>query len=72
MKNLSSPTVTRTITPKLLTAAPCGGRLTVRISEREQKPQTTEHKDRDGYKSSDKDRDRNHDRDRDRSRKSDN
>ena len=48
------------------------GKPTVCILEREQKPRTTECKDRDGYKSSDKDCDRNHDRDRDRSRKSDN
>ena len=41
-------------------------------SEREPKPQTTEHKDKDGYKSTDKDRDRNRDRERDRSKKSDN
>ena len=34
------------------------GKPTVRILEREQKPWTTEHKDREAYKSSDKDRDR--------------
>ena len=40
-------------------------------SEREQKPRTTEHRDKDGYRSSDKDRDRNHDRECDRSKKGD-
>ena len=35
------------------------GRQIGHSSEREQKPQTTECKDKDGYKSSDKDRDRN-------------
>ena len=44
------------------------GRHTTHSSEREQKPQTTECQDRDGYKSSDKDCDR----ERERSKKSDN
>ena len=37
----------------------------------EQKPRTTEHRDKDSFRSSDKDRDRNHDRERDRSNKGD-
>ena len=48
------------------------GRHTMRSSEREQKPWTTEHQDRDGHKSSDKDRDRNRDRECDKSKKGDN
>ena len=48
------------------------GKPTVRISERESKPQTTEHKDRDSHKSSDRDRNKNCKRDRDRSKMSDN
>ena len=48
------------------------GRHNMHSSEREQKPQTTEHQDRDGHKSSDKDRDQNHDRERERSKKSNN
>ena len=48
------------------------GKPTVRISERESKPQTTERKDRDSHKSSDRDHDKNRERDRDRSKKSDN
>ena len=48
------------------------GRHTVCSLEREQKPQTTECQDRDGYKSSDKDHDRNCDRECERSKKSDN
>ena len=45
------------------------GRQLRHSSEREPKPQTTEHKDKDSYKSSDKDHDRNCDRERDRSKK---
>ena len=37
----------------------------------EQKPQTTEHRDKDGYRSSDKDREKNRDRECDRSKKGD-
>ena len=48
------------------------GRHTMCSSEREQKPQTTEHLDRDGYKSSDKDHNRNCDRECEKSKKSDN
>ena len=48
------------------------GKPTVRISERESKPRTTECKDRDSHKSSDRDRDKNRERDWDRSKKSDN
>ena len=48
------------------------GRPTVRISERESKSRTTEHKDKDSHKSSERDRDKNCERDRDRSKKSDN
>ena len=48
------------------------GRPTVRISERESKLRTTEHKDKDSHKSSERDRDKNHERDQDRSKKSDN
>ena len=48
------------------------GRPTVRISERESKPWTTECKDRDSHKSSDRDRYKNRERDWDRSKKNDN
>ena len=37
----------------------------------EQKPQTTEHRDKDSYRSSDKDREKNRDKERDRSKKGD-
>ena len=47
------------------------GREIRHSSEREQKPRTTERKDKDGYKSSDKDRDKNRDRECDRSKKGD-
>ena len=53
----------------LLTAASCGGGISSRSSE--QKPWTTEHRDKDSYRSSDKDRNRNHDGERNRSKKGD-
>ena len=47
------------------------GRHIAHSLEREQKPRTTEHRDKDGYRSSDKDLNRNRDRERDRSKKGD-
>ena len=69
MRNPSSPTVTRIAIPPLLTTASCGvGTLGI-VSE--QKPRTTERRDQDSYRSSDKDCEKNRDREHDRSKKGD-
>ena len=47
-------------------------RLTMHSLEEDQKLRTTEHRDRDGHKSSNKDQDRNHEREHEKSKKSNN
>ena len=70
-RNPSSLTVTRSHS-NTTDSSTMWGRQIGCSSEKEQKPRTTERKDRDGYKSSDKDCDRNCDRECDRSKKGDN
>ena len=48
------------------------GKHTVHSSDKEQKPQTTERRDKDGHKSGDKDHNKNRDREHEKSKKSDN